>query len=199
METVEGSKDENRVSIEEPVEAGAQMKRLIISMFLIFNLFLWNLPVAIAQFQEAGVQKLEVPLQAPDFTLKVLGRGTMSLRELRGKIIVLNFFTSWCPVCQNEFPSFDKLSKEFKDKDIVFLKVAVKAKEKDLTSYRKFAPILMDDNGSVAKAYGVRAGHHETFFINRQGKIVGKTFSEKDWASQDVKDLIEYLLNVKDR
>ena len=174
------------------------MKRLMMSMFLIVNLFLWNIPAAIAQFPEAGVQKLEVPVVAPDFMLKVLGGGKISLRELRGKIIVLNFFTSWCPVCQEEFLSFDKLSKEFKDTDIVFFKVAVKAKEKDLTRYGKFSPILMDDNGSVAKAYGVGAGHHETFFIDRSGKIVGKTFTEENWTSQSVKDLIRYLLNVKD-
>ncbi len=45
------------------------MKRLMISMFLTVNLFLRNIPLAIAQFQEAGAQKLEVPVQAPDFTL----------------------------------------------------------------------------------------------------------------------------------
>jgi len=174
------------------------MKRLMMSMFLIVNLFLWNIPIAIAQFPEAGVQKLEVPVQAPDFTLEVLGGGKISLRELRGKIVLLNFFTSWCPVCQEEFLSFDRLSKDFKDKDIVFLKVAVKAKEKDLIRYRKFAPILMDDDGSIARAYGVGAGHHETFFINRDGKIVGKTFTEKDWTSTSVKTLIEHLLNVED-
>ncbi len=167
-------------------------------MLLIVILFQWNIPLAVAQFPEAGVQKLEVSVQAPDFTLKVLGGGKISLGELRGKIIVLNFFTSWCPVCQKEFHSFNKLSKEFKDKDIVFLKVAVKAKEKDLTRYRKFAPIVMDDDGSVAKAYGVGVGHHETFFINRKGEIVGKTFAENDWTSPSVRNLIQYLLNVED-
>ncbi len=113
---------------------------------------------------------------------------------MSGKIVVLNFFTSWCPVCQEEFLSFDGLSNEFKNKNIVFLKVAVKAREKDLGRYKKFAPILMDDDGPVAKAYGVEVGHHETFFINRGGKIVGKTFTEEDWTSQGVKDLIQYLL-----
>jgi peroxiredoxin len=184
----------SRFEEKNRAKQGARMKRLMMSMFLIVNLFLWNTPVATAQFPEAGVQKLEVPVQAPDFALEVLGGGKISLRELSGKVIVLNFFTSWCPVCQEEFLSFDKLSKEFKDRDIVFLKVAVKAKGKDLLRYRKFAPILMDDDGSVAKTYGFGAGHHETFFINREGKIVGKTFTEKDWASQSVRNLIHYLL-----
>ncbi len=172
------------------------MRRIVVVISFLAISLLWDVHIVSAQtqFSEAGVQKLEVPVEAPDFTLKVLGGGKISQRELRGKIIVLNFFSSWCPVCQNEFLSFDNLSKQFKDKDIMFLKVAVKAKEKDLIRYRRFAPILMDDNGSTAKAYGVGAGHHETFFINREGKIVGKTFTERDWTSQSVRDLIQYLL-----
>jgi peroxiredoxin len=101
-----------------------------------------------------------------------------------------------CPVCLKEFLSFNRLSKEFKNKDIVFLKVAVKAKEKDLLRYRKFAPILLDNNGLIAGAYEVRAGHHETFLINREGKIAGKAFAEKrsDIAECKGSYLIQYLL-----
>ena len=162
-------------------------------VFLLLTIFLlWNAPIVIAQFLEAGVQKLEVPVEAPNFALNVFGGGKVSVKELRGKIIILNFFSSWCPICQEEFLSFDKLYEEFKDKDIVFLRVAVKAKEKDLVKYKKFSPILMDNNGGVAKAYGV--GHHATFFINREGKIVGKVFAEKDWASTSMRNLIEHLL-----
>jgi peroxiredoxin len=57
-------------------------------------------------------------------------------------------------------------------------------------------PILIDENGSVVKAYKVW-GHHETFFINRKGKIVAKTFAEKDWTSPAMKNLIQYLLAQK--
>jgi peroxiredoxin len=170
------------------------MQRLTMMMFLIVIFFLWHTPIAIGDFSEAGVQKLEAPVPAPDFTLKVLEGGKISLKELRGKIILLNFFTSWCPICREEFLSFDKLHEEFKDKEIVFLKVAVKAKEKDLIRYKKSVPILMDDNGFVAKAYGVGHQHHETFFINREGKIVGKTFAEQNWTSMSMKNLIEHLL-----
>jgi peroxiredoxin len=169
------------------------MKRSAMIVFLIAIFFLWNTPKASAQFSEAGVQKIDVPIDAPNFTLKVLGGGKISLEGLRGKIIVLNFFTSWCPICQEEFLSFDELYEEFKSKDILFLKVAVKAKEKDLGRYRKFSPILMDNNGKVASAYGV--GHHATFFINREGKIVGKTFAEQDWTSESMRNFIQYLSN----
>jgi cytochrome oxidase Cu insertion factor (SCO1/SenC/PrrC family) len=56
---------------------------------------LWNAPRATAQFSEAGVEKLRVTVDAPDFTLKELGGGKISLKELRGKIILLNFFATW--------------------------------------------------------------------------------------------------------
>jgi peroxiredoxin len=58
-------------------------------------------------------------------------------------------------------------------------------------------PILIDENGKEAKAYGVR-GYHKTFFINRKGKIVGYTFAEKDWTSKKVKNLIKFLLNERE-
>ncbi len=56
---------------------------------------LWNAPTVTAQFREAGIEKLRVAVDAPDLTLKDLGGGKISLKELRGKIILLNFFASW--------------------------------------------------------------------------------------------------------
>ena len=66
----------------------------MIILFFMFFLF-GNVPLATAQFSEAGVQKLRVAVDAPDFTLKEIGGGKISLKELRGKIILLNFFATW--------------------------------------------------------------------------------------------------------
>ena len=71
------------------------MGRLVMVAFLIVILLLCNAPKVIAQFREAGVEKLRVAVDAPDLTLKELGGGKISLKELRGKIILLNFFASW--------------------------------------------------------------------------------------------------------
>ena len=68
------------------------MKRLTIVIILSVIFFLWNLPTAIAQFSEAGVGKFKVPVEAPVFTLKELNGGEGSLKELKGKVVVLNFF-----------------------------------------------------------------------------------------------------------
>jgi len=72
-------------------------RRLVIPAIVFFSmlLLLSNARVVNAQFSEAGVQKLRVAVDAPDFTLKEIGGGKISLKELRGKIILLNFFATW--------------------------------------------------------------------------------------------------------
>jgi peroxiredoxin len=171
----------------------------MVVMFLVIFL-LWNAPLAVAQFSEAGVQKLRVAVDAPDFTLKELGGGKISLKELRGKIILLNFFSTLCPNCRRESPSFAKLHEEFKNTDLVLLKVVAKEKEKDLIKYKKefniSSPILIDDNASITNAYGISSSP-QTFFINREGKIVGRVLKELDWTSANARNLIEYLLKEK--
>ena len=71
------------------------MRRLWMVVFFLIILLLGNAPIVTAQFREAGVEKLRVAVDAPDFTLKELGGGKISLKELRGKIILLNFFATW--------------------------------------------------------------------------------------------------------
>jgi len=71
------------------------MRRLALVIFLMVIFFLWKIPVVRAQFSGAGVEKFRVAVEAPDFTLKELSGGKVSLKELRGKIILLNFFATW--------------------------------------------------------------------------------------------------------
>ncbi len=83
---------------------------------------------------------------------------------------------------------------------MVFLKVATKEKEKDLIKYKNefniSSPILIDDNAASANAYGVW-NRPNTFFINREGKIVGRVFKEMDWTSKNMRKLIQYLVEEK--
>ena len=174
------------------------MKPLVVVVLLIITiLFFEDVSPVSAQFLEAGVEKLEKPIDAHDFILKVLGSGEISLKELKGKVILLQFFSVECRVCQKEVPSLDKLSASIKSKDLVILLVAIEGKEKELIKFKdRYAitlPILIDKDGRVAKAYGVW-GYHKTFFIDRNGKIVGETFAEKDWRSGSIKDFITFLL-----
>jgi len=64
-------------------------------MILIVIFLLWKIPMVFAQFSEAGVEKFRVAVEAPDFTLKELEGGKVSLKELQGKAILLNFFAPY--------------------------------------------------------------------------------------------------------
>ena len=76
-------------------------------------------------------------------------------------------------------------------------KIAIKEKDKYLIKFKdKFkvsCPILLDESAQAANAFGVWS-HPETFFINRDGKIVGRAFGGKDWTSTNLRNLIQYLL-----
>jgi len=78
--------------------------------------------------------------------------------------------------------------------------VSSKEKEQDLIKYKNefkvTSPLLMDDNASVANAYGIW-NRPNTFFISREGKIVGRVVKEMDWTSSKMKNLIDYLLKEK--
>jgi peroxiredoxin len=83
---------------------------------------------------------------------------------------------------------------------LVLLKVASKEKEKDIIKYKKqhnfSSPILFEDDAKVANAYGV-SSRPQTFFINREGKIIARVLKEMDWTSKNMKELIDYLLKEK--
>jgi hypothetical protein len=83
-----------------------------------------------------------------------------------------------------------------KNTDLVVLKIETKEKEQDVIKYKNefkiTSPILIDD-GATANAYGIW-NRPNTFFINRQGKIVGRVVKEMDWGAKNMRELIQYLL-----
>ena len=78
--------------------------------------------------------------------------------------------------------------------------MATKEKEKEIVKYKNefkiTSPILIDEDGAAANAYGIW-NRPNTFFINREGKIVGRVVKETDWASKRVTNLIQYLVEEK--
>ena len=83
---------------------------------------------------------------------------------------------------------------------MVLLKIATKEKEQDITKYKNefkiSSPILIDEDASTSNAYGIW-NRPNTFFINREGKIVGRVVKEMDWGSNNMRTLIQYLLEEK--
>ncbi len=135
---------------------------------------------------------------APDFTLRTLdGRETVRLSDLRGQVVVVNFFASWCADCRVEHPALAAAWERYRDRGVVFLAVAWE----DLpASARAFArdltidwPALEDAGSGTGLAYGVY-GVPETFFIGRDGRVASKQVGPVTY--EVLTDRLEALLDA---
>lgn len=114
---------------------------------------------------------------APDFALRTLDGVEIRLSELRGRVVVLNFWATWCSPCRREIPEFVALQNHFGTEDVLFLGISLDDEGPEVV--RAFAeemgvnyPILIDD-GSANAAYGPIAALPVTFFVGRDGTVHG--------------------------
>ena len=143
-----------------------------------------------------GIYKGEIP---PDFKLKDLQGREVSLKSYRGKVVLLNFWATWCPPCRKEIPSMVKLYKRYKDKGLEI--IGVNLDKLDKSGVEKFSleynidfPILLDPAGKVATLYGITV-LPTTFILDRNGKIQEKVAGGKDWSSEENLKIFETLLS----
>ncbi|HKV54577.1 MAG TPA: TlpA disulfide reductase family protein [Candidatus Binataceae bacterium] len=139
---------------------------------------------------------------AANFHLKDLKGDTVSLSGLRGKVVFLNVWATWCGPCREEMPSIEKLYDEFqKDQDFVVLAVSQDTDgSKAVTPYvekkgLKFT-VLLDPQNEVGEMYGVD-GIPETFIIGRDGRIVAHHVGPYDWSNADIRDALQELISSK--
>lgn len=112
---------------------------------------------------------------APAFALPRLdGQGALDLADLRGRVVVLNVWASWCPPCRAEAPTFSAVARAFADRGVTVLGVNVQdtpeAAERFVRDYALTYPNVRDEEGGVARAYGA-LGLPTTVLIDRQGRI----------------------------
>jgi peroxiredoxin len=133
----------------------------------------------------------------PDFTLPTLDGGSITLSELKGKVVLINFWTTWCPPCREEMPSLERLFRHFKYEDFTLLAVDIMENPETVKrfarDYNLSFPILLDKQGEVSAKYAANA-IPTTYIINKQGKALGKAIGPRKWDGDHAKDLIEELL-----
>ena len=114
------------------------------------------------------------PETAPDFTVETFEGETLRLSDLRGQVVVLNFWASWCPPCRWEMPFFETISQEYKERDVVFLGIAMSDTMKDAGDFADAAgvtyPLALDTTNEIARDYEV-LGLPTTFLIDKDGAI----------------------------
>jgi thiol-disulfide isomerase/thioredoxin len=136
---------------------------------------------------------------APDFTLDLLGGGQVTLSDLRGKVVIINLWASWCPPCREEMPAIEKVYQEYKDQGLEVLAVNVTYQDSEAAAAAFIQNlgltflVPLDRTGAVSNRYQLR-GLPSTYFVDRQGVIrsvvVGGPMSETLIRSK-IQDLLE--------
>ena len=140
--------------------------------------------------------------KAANFKIEALDGSTVSLEQLKGKVVFLNIWATWCGPCREEMPSMETLYDELRpNRDFVMLAVSQDTKgrlvvapyvEKNGYHFK----VLLDPENQVGEAYDV-SGVPETFIIDREGRIVAHHMGAFDWSRPDVKDALKQLLESK--
>ncbi len=156
------------------------------------------LPGCDSPSQTAPAASVELDAVAPDFTLRDLSGVSVSLSDYRGKVVLLNFWATWCPPCKAEMPSMEKLYRMLKDEGLALLAVNIEPNGPQtvipfLKENPHSFPILFDDKASVQKLYGVYK-FPETFVIRKDGTIDDRVIGAIDWAHSDAVEYFKLLL-----
>ena len=125
------------------------------------------------------------------------GGKQMQLSDLRGKVVVLNFWATWCPPCVDETPSLIALQSEIAPKGGVVLGISV---DDDAQAYAQFVqdngidyPTYRDPGGKIPASYGTSM-YPDTYIIDRHGKIARKLVGAQDWTSPEMTAYFNSLL-----
>jgi thiol-disulfide isomerase/thioredoxin len=139
--------------------------------------------------------RVSIGQPAPDFELSDKSGKSYSLSSLRGKVVLVNFWATWCPPCRQEMPSMEELYKSFANEGQLEL-LAINVEEEGPAIIDEFSkeyphsfPVIFDLNAEVQNFYGVFK-FPETFVINKQGIIVERVIGAIDWTDPEV---ITYL------
>ena len=135
----------------------------------------------------------ELP-DAPDWTLKDVNGKTVRLSEFRGKVVVLNFWASWCSPCLREIPGFIELQRKYQDRGLMIVGISMDDPElaRTTTQRLKITYPVVFGSPVVAAAYGQVAVIPSTFVINKEGKIavLHEGFTENAALEAEIKPLL---------
>jgi peroxiredoxin len=148
-------------------------------------------------FSKARIPVLRRRTPAIDFTAARIDGTQIRLSGLRGKVVFLNFWATWCPPCREEMPSMEALYQRFRGKDLEFLAVDIQEDAGEvaafLDEYSLSFPAALDSTGRISERYGIR-GIPATFIIDREGGVIAAVTGSRDWNTPEVIAALETLI-----
>ena len=135
---------------------------------------------------------------APSFSLPNLAGAEVQLSDFHGKVVLLNFWATWCMSCRQEMPAMEKLWQRYRQQGLVILAVATD--EGGAARVRSFVhrlqltfPVLLDADSRASDGYQV-SGLPVSYLIDREGRVADKITGSEDWMSEQATARVEQLL-----
>jgi len=140
----------------------------------------------------------EVGEKAPNFKLRNLNGNLEGLDDYKGKVVVLNFWATWCAPCLEEMPTFEKLYRRYRSQGLTVLAVSLdkgnSEKVKGFIDSNNFTfPILLDSEGIAEKRYPSFTIPF-TYVIDKKGRIAARVDGGKNWATNETFEALEILV-----
>ena len=150
---------------------------------------------------------MEVGSAAPDFTVHDLQGRSVSLSDLRGQVVLLNIWATWCEPCRQEMPSMQRLNQQMAPQGLKIVAVSIDAAPNqpsdgghaggDVAAFvREFGitfPVWVDPSGDIQQLYRT-TGVPESFVISKDGTIIKKVIGATEWDTGDKVELVRRLL-----
>lgn len=167
-------------------------KLIIVSLLILVS------TIISAQGEKSANQYIYVGDTAPDFTVEMLDGSKVSLSELRGKVVMLNFFATWCGPCMQEFRHIpDMIVNKFKvEKDFVLLPISRQEKKETVVERMKFLktqgidfPVGIDPERKIYSLYA-KSYIPRNFIINKEGKVI---FTSQGFSMEELEELVSII------
>jgi len=143
------------------------------------------------------VQALPTPLPAPAFRLSDVDGAVRTIEGLRGSVVLLNFWATWCVPCRDELPAMERLHRDYRGRGLSVVGVNFKESAREVQNFMKANSVtfasLLDHDGAVSTKYRVR-GLPVTFLLDREGRVLWKAIGTREWDGPHGRGHLEEVL-----
>ena len=182
----------------ERIDMSSSIRKNLFALVLIWTLCALPLTALADPFEQLGVARPQTSKLAPDFVLKDIHGKSISLKQFKGKPVLLNFWATWCGACKEEMPSMQKLHDAAKNNG-GFHVIAISIDRFNFEKVNQYAqnlnlkfPVLLDPDRETRNAYFIR-GLPTSYLIDSEGKLRGFVSGARNWDSPASIELMKSL------